>query len=89
MRRVGTTSQQMRQAPRNAIYVWCNGVLSYPRQLALHLGRTDLDIRSPSEITTRLVGRRVPIIVDHSVRELRTLSNEQWEIVFRINKYNT
>lgn len=43
-RQTGQTTRQMQEAPTGAVFVWCNGGLSYPRALAQTLGRTDLKI---------------------------------------------
>ena len=42
------TTRQMKAAPQGAIFVWCNGQLSYPKSLAQKIGRGDLEIVSPS-----------------------------------------
>src|SRR5947207_1411596 len=47
-RGTGLTTRQMRSAPNGAIFVWVNGHLSYPRDIARHLGRSDLEIVAPS-----------------------------------------
>lgn len=44
-RQAGRTSQQMLAAPPGAFFVWCNSKLSYPKALARHLGRDDLQIK--------------------------------------------
>ena len=48
MRQTGRTAQQMLDAPQNAVYVWCNDRLEYPRHLASNLYRHDLRIVGPS-----------------------------------------
>lgn len=74
----GTTTKQMQEAPRGAIFVWCNGHLSYPRDLARHLGRDDIKIVSPDALDGyRLHGLRLPIILDHAAA--RVLNSRQWE----------
>jgi hypothetical protein len=47
-RGTGRTTKQMVSAPACAVFVWCNGMLSYPNQLAQFLGRKDLEIVGPS-----------------------------------------
>lgn len=42
----GRTAQQMGNAEQGALYVWPNHNLYYPKELARHLGRTDLRIVS-------------------------------------------
>jgi hypothetical protein len=74
----GRTTQQMREAPRHALFVWCNGHLSYPRDLARSLGRDDLDIVGPYMLDRRqLAGRRIPVVVDHATK----LSSEKRELL--------
>jgi len=71
-RQSGWTSQQMREAPQGAVYVWCNAHLDYPRDLARHLRREDLVIVAPHQIewpeTTRYRTRRSGIVLDHAAR---------------------
>jgi hypothetical protein len=67
----GKTTRQMRQAPCNAIYIWCNSDLGYPRELAIKLGRRDLYIKSPRwlEIEAKVRGfRPSDIVVDHAAK---------------------
>lgn len=40
----GRTTQQMKEAPRGALFIWCGNQTHYPRALARHLGREDLKI---------------------------------------------
>ena len=47
MRQDRRTTKQLIDAPRNAVFVWCNGNVSYPQDLARSLGRTDLRIVTP------------------------------------------
>lgn len=68
-RGIGITSAQMRAAPANARYIWCNEKLDYPRRLARFIGRTDLLILGPSALEcpdARL--RQLFIVVDHAAR---------------------
>lgn len=63
----GQTTQQMQAAPPGAVFVWCNTILHYPRDLARHLGRTDLRIVSPSWVSaSQMAGGKTPIAVDHA-----------------------
>lgn len=75
----------MQDAKYGAIYIWCNGVLSYPKDLARHLGRDDLKIYSPSVLEDdRLRGIVAPeIVVDHAAR----LTEEQDERLWRVRQY--
>jgi hypothetical protein len=68
-RGTGRTKAQMLDAPHKAIFVWCNGQLHYPRVLARHLGRTDLEIVSPEQIEhwQNFMGRELTgVVVDHA-----------------------
>lgn len=78
MRQTGTTTQQMKDAPLNAIYIWVNDNVWYPKQLAFELGRTDLLIRSPAVLNHRDVLRAtlIPIVIDHAAR----LTPIQWDV---------
>lgn len=68
-RRTGRTTAAMLAAPRGAIYVWCNGHLGYPRDLAKKLGRDDLQIVGPDYVIQyRFAGLKVPVATDHALR---------------------
>jgi|GEM_PF-5536226 len=68
VQQTGRTTEQMQKAPRDAVFVWCNGRVHYPRELARALGRHDLQImpssylRSPGNVLS--CKRRV--VVDHA-----------------------
>lgn len=70
----GKTTEQMRKAPHGALYLWVNGHLGYPKQLAKALGREDLRVISPRQCThdglfQYLASRPAPqLIVDHAAR---------------------
>lgn len=78
-RGTGRTTDAMKSAPIRAVYVWGNAALDYPRALARTLGRTDLEIVSPSWLTDdRWRGRELSgIILDHHA--LDVLNKEQWK----------
>lgn len=65
-RGTGMTTSQMYAAPQGAIYVWCNGHLSYPQLLARRLNRTDLTIVSEERLRDKLISARRPVVVDHA-----------------------
>ena len=48
MRGTGITTKQMKEAPQDAVYIWANSDLHYPKRLAHELGRDDLKIERPS-----------------------------------------
>lgn len=64
----GATTRQMKAAPKGAHFVWVNGQLGYPKDLARKLGRDDLVIVSPDFfVGGRWQGIRfTAIVVDHA-----------------------
>lgn len=81
-RKTGETTRQMLDAPKDALYIWCNDNLGYPKALAQYLGRGDLQIFGLSALNgDRLLGRVfTDIIVDHAAR----MNHDQWECRERI-----
>jgi hypothetical protein len=69
-RQTGVTTQQMKDAPFGSVYVWCNGVMNYPRKLSQDLGRKDLQIKPLSWLTPQnLYGRTfATVVIDHAAR---------------------
>lgn len=80
----GRTSDQMRAAPKGALFIWVNDrSIGYARHLAHHLGRDDLDIRPVSVLdrAERLLGLQFPAVVfDHAVR----ITDRQGEALDRL-----
>ena len=70
LRQTGRTTEQMKTAPKGAIYVWCNNRLHYPHALAHHLGRSDLIIISAARFRymSDINGIRsgYPVVRDHA-----------------------
>jgi len=66
-RGTGRTSAQMREAPADATFVWCNGHLDYPRILAKRLGRDDLVIVGPNDGRAEDRGTGRAIVRDHAL----------------------
>lgn len=63
----GKTHRQIESAPQGAVFLWCNEVLSHPKDLARRLGRTDLHIVGPNWLTRGLWrGVTRPLIIDHA-----------------------
>jgi hypothetical protein len=85
-RGTGTTTRQIEAAPPNAIFVWCNRRLEYPRSLAGSIGRNDLRIVSLAEAEygecLRGVGRFV--VVDHEAEH--RLSPRALALIQHLNK---
>jgi len=75
-RGTGKTTALMKAAPPDAVYIWCNSALEYPKQLAKKIGRADLRIVSPAWLSNRqwmgieLTG----LVADHACR----FSNDEW-----------
>ena len=67
-RQTKRTTKQMIEAPLDACFVWCNDRLSYPRNLAQHLGRSDLTIISPEQDRPSFhSGRGWKVVRDHAL----------------------
>ena len=66
-RNTGQTSRQILDAPRGAVFVWLNSHTDYPKQLAQHLGRNDIEIISPM-ILESWFGKRAHFVIDHAAR---------------------
>lgn len=60
------TTNQIRNAPRNAVYIWHCDRLSYPVALARRLGRHDLTIAPPSHLGLTWSAES-QIVIDHGV----------------------
>lgn len=70
MRGSGRTSQQIKDAPVGAIFVWCNEGLSYVNALAEHLGRKDVKIvRASYYKIGYTAGLSRPIVIDHAFKD--------------------
>ena len=68
------TSEQMKAAPKGAVYVWVNSNLIYPKALACVVGREDLRIVGPHMVEV-LAHREM--VVDHAAM----LTNRQLECI--------
>jgi hypothetical protein len=79
-RGMGQTTTQILHAPKNAYYVWVNGAVHYPKDLARHLGRTDIQVLSPRDLDDycRIAPTR-PVVVDHAAPLM--LNDKQREIL--------
>lgn len=74
----GTTTGQMQNSPKGAVFVWVNHHLDYPRQLARKLKRDDLKIVSPEWLSDpmRWAGLELSaLVLDHAAH----LSPRQWD----------
>lgn len=79
LRGAGRTTEQMKQAPKNAYYVWCNRHLNCPVGLARRLGRIDLRIVSPGWLRDSWRGLPLhpgDVVLDHAIQP-RQLDEEQ------------
>lgn len=67
-RQTGRTTQQMKDAPHGALFIWCTGDTRYPKALARLLGRDDLQIvplsflSGPSGLGRTFTG----LVLDHA-----------------------
>ena len=67
-RGTGKTTQQLNSAPHGAVFVWCNGQIGYPQQLARSLGRTDIQVKPKSWLdSNECMGVRAPVVYDHAL----------------------
>lgn len=84
-RGTGRTTEQMQSAPLNAVFVWCNGDLAYPKMIADKIDRRDLKIVSPMWLRdNRWRGLRCGgIIVDHA----ENLSIAEYESLYEARIY--
>ncbi len=81
--KAGITSKQMKNAPRNAIFVWPNILLDYPQKLARSLNRQDLQVVSVQWLCNRkFKDREFPcIILDHTCRLSKTDWSHYWDAI--------
>lgn len=67
-RQTGATTEQMKNAPAGAVFVWCDEVTFYPTQLARFLGRTDLRVVPKSWLRLSVMaGYEGRVVVDHAL----------------------
>lgn len=87
-RGTGRTTKQIKEAPRNGIFVWCNGYYRHAESLANALGRSDLQVKPLSWLLSGRWQGIDPnrIVVDHYVTE-RSLSPREWDEVLRFLDY--
>jgi hypothetical protein len=52
MRQTGKTTRQMQALPTGAVFVWVSNNLDYPKALARHLRRDDLQVVGPGWLTS-------------------------------------
>jgi len=70
----------MQEAPKGAVFVWCNRHTDYPKALAQKIGRTDLEIRPLAWLRPENVRGRefAGVVLDHAVR----LDSEGYEALY-------
>lgn len=72
----GETTRQMEEAPKGAVFIWCNGQTDYAVLLARKIDREDLQIVSPMWLEKRWLGVELTgVVVDHAAR----LTDRQWD----------
>lgn len=77
-RGTGRTTQQMKDAPKYAVFVVSVGEFDYARRLARALRRNDLLVIGAYEIERRLHGGRTPVIVDHALQPKLSVRHENY-----------
>lgn len=67
-RQTGRTTRQMQDAPRRAVYAWCNSNLHYPLALAKAINRGDLHIIAPHTLQMNKLRAQTlsAVILDHA-----------------------
>lgn len=78
-RGTGATTKQMTEAPQGAVYFWPNHRLAYPKGLAQHLGRDDLEIKSISLLDDGVEGQNSRVVIDHAA--WGSMSSRQYDLV--------
>lgn len=80
-RGIGTTTNQIKSAPRGAVFIWpVANSIDYPQRIARELGRQDLIIKSVGafEDPHWAYGREFPeLILDHAI-STADWSDRQW-----------
>lgn len=81
-RQTGRTTKQLRALKPNALFVWCNGHMAYPKLLAMHLGREDITIVQPDYIKSdKWKGLTFSeVVLDHAYHACN-----KWNLTFQIN----
>lgn len=84
VRQTGRTTQQLKDAPQGAIFVWCNGRVDYPQNIARDMGRDDIRIKPFSWLEERnILGLRdIKVVIDHATPEVNpTISDTTWNAI--------
>lgn len=87
-RQSGRTTRQLEMAPKNALYVWCNSYLEYPKRLCRQLEREDIKVITIGQVDLAMLGMPRFVVVDHDTQltpklaELITIHNN----IVRIKK---
>jgi hypothetical protein len=88
-RQTGRTTRQMQHAPIDAVFVWCNSDLYYPKKLAQALGRNDLQIKPRSFIRSKAwMGLCRAVVVDHALPYATPLTLEEEALLNELLKIN-
>ena len=87
-RNVGTTTNQIKSLPKDAVFVWVDNDTSYPKSLAKSLGRDDLEIVGVSFLdSNKFRGRNYTgIDIDHAVEMSPERIDAFHIIISRINR---
>ena len=86
MFQIGRTTNQLKQLPLNAVFVWRDSNLSYPQALAKRINRLDIEIVSPFWVTEfKYVGRELTgFSIDHSINSCNKIYSYIPDILARI-----
>ncbi len=77
-RGTGATTKQLQGAGRGAVFVWCNDHLWYPKELAAHLGRSDVRIVGPGWVVREgWRGLSCDVVVDHAFWQIASRRERQ------------
>jgi len=78
---IGRTTEQIRNAPKSAIFIWCEDNAKYAKNLATSLHREDLTIAPKCWMTEKnLRGNTfTDIVVDHA-----TVFNHEQQVAYLI-----
>jgi hypothetical protein len=82
IRQTGRTTKQLQALKPNALFVWCNGHMVYPKLLAMHLGREDITIVQPDYVVSdKWKGLHFSeVVLDHAYH-----SCNKWNLKFQAN----
>lgn len=74
----GKTMHQLKEAPRNAFFIWSGQIATYPRNLARAVGRSDLRVLPRNQLRkgTFTGMRDIAVVLDHAMLDTMTRREE-------------